>query len=73
MTAGSGLTPFEEGVVVALNVLVASLKKSGALDAQLLETKARFFMANPSVSGEAAISAFEWPLSALLSKPEGLD
>jgi len=66
------LSPFEQGVVVTLYALIASLKRQGSVDAQELAKLADFFISNPSVSGEEAIAAYEWPIAALRADPTSI-
>ncbi|MCH5486725.1 hypothetical protein [Pseudomonas syringae] len=63
----NNLPPFEQGVLMALLSLTATLKSTPGFDSEALNESAQYFMANPPPgcdSGEA-LAAYEWPLSVL--------
>lgn len=61
------LSPMEQGLLVAITALTASLRSTPGFDGEGLTKAAQYFLDNPPAgcsSGEA-LSAYEWPLAIL--------
>lgn len=61
------LSPMEQGLLVALTAIAASLRSTPGFDGEGLTKAAQYFIDNPPAgctSGDA-LSAYEWPLSIL--------